>query len=230
MSAEGGAVGPLRVASESVTLVDAKAIVLGYCRHTVRLKPKVPPRLAVGDPLGELTVGEHAYRTYDCVEGGPVYELTDVDVLVANGLNARMRAGEIAGALAVADQVSELLKQLHTSDVIFWELRQRQVCHQPGLGDPAWPMWRAWSILMEVPGLDVARAHKILHHKRPTTFPLIDNKTLPRLGRHAWAAISVQSCRQPPADVPWWHAAHCRLHLCGPGAGGVVQEARRAPL
>jgi hypothetical protein len=36
---------------------------------------------------------------------------------------------------------------------------------------PAWAMWRAWTLLMGVEGVDAARSRKILHHKRPAAFP-----------------------------------------------------------
>lgn len=42
---------------------------------------------------------------------------------------------------------------------------------------------------MSLPGVDVAITHKILHHKRPDFFPLIDNQTLKILGSRAWLTI-----------------------------------------
>ena len=74
---------------------------------------------------------------------------------------------------------------------------------------PAWPIWRAWSILMGIEGVDIARTHKILHHKRPKVFPLIDNETVTWLrgGESVWAAIHDESGYDLPADLTDWSAA-----------------------
>jgi hypothetical protein len=57
---------------------------------------------------------------------------------------------------------------------------RNEVANKPPTPDsPGWHLWRCWTLLMGVTGIDVARAHKILHHKRPKLFPLIDNQTLP---------------------------------------------------
>jgi hypothetical protein len=115
--------------------------------------------------------------------------LESIDVLVADGLNAQMRAKDIAGVLAVADAVSEQLSRL--AGVVFWDLPRDDLTKKPG--DPTsatWAMWRAWTILMGVPGIDVARCHKILHHKLPSVFPLLDNETIKVLGwKEPWATI-----------------------------------------
>jgi hypothetical protein len=110
-------------------------------------------------------------------------------VLVADALNAQMRSRDIAGVLAVADAVGQILESID-DDVRFWHLPNAAVAAQPEEGDvPAWPIWRAWTILTSVHGVNRAGAHKILHHKRPSVFPLLDNMTAPRLCPACWAAV-----------------------------------------
>lgn len=181
--------GKVRVAGRELRLVEAFAVAAGYC---LGYEPVgwSPPSGHVGESVSGRSRGAFAYGTYDCIPAGPGSDLQPIDVLVADGLNAQMRARDIAGALAVADTVSEALRQLDATPIAFWELTRDQVCVEPEAETaPAWPLWRAWTLLMGVEGLSLARVHKILHHKRPQVFPLIDNQTLPRLPGGAWATI-----------------------------------------
>ncbi|MHB8457722.1 MAG: DUF6308 family protein, partial [Acidimicrobiales bacterium] len=114
-----------------------------------------------------------------------------MDVCVADGLNAQMRSKHIAGVLAVADQLSVELGKIG-DDLCFWDLSPHDVATQPtDASSPAWSIWRAWTILIGVDGIDVACTHKILHHKRPKVFPLVDNETVDQLtgSGSAWEAI-----------------------------------------
>ena len=179
----------LIVAAEEVPCDNALAVVVGYCLGEERVTWKRPIS-AVGDELKALRRGAFAFGTYDCVEASQSHRLEPIDILVADGLNAQLRAGDIGGVLAVADAVSDELARIGPG-VKFWELPRDEVVTPPSNPDrPAWAMWRAWTILMGVEGVDVARAHKILHHKRPSVFPLLDNATMSFLGKAgAWAAI-----------------------------------------
>jgi hypothetical protein len=172
-----------------VPFEDARAVIAGYCLGDEQVTWR-RPAAAVGDELKGLRQGAFAYRTYDCIPPAPSYRLEPIDVLVADGLNAQLRAGDIARVLAVADAVSDQLARIGP-DVRFWELARDEVAAEPAdRHGPAWAMWRAWTILTGIEGVDLARSHKILHHKRPAVFPLLDNKTVGLLGRAApWAAV-----------------------------------------
>jgi hypothetical protein len=103
-----------------------------------------------------------------------------------------MRAKDIAAVLMVADEISKEIEKIDTNKAHFWELDRNDLgANPPEESSPAWPLWRAWTILMGLDSIDLARAHKILHHKRPSVFPLIDNKTVHYLNKSgsAWAAI-----------------------------------------
>lgn len=98
-----------------------------------------------------------------------------------------------------------------------------------------------------VDGIDLARSHKILHHKRPRVFPLIDNKTVeylrsgsrcgarstttsPRLRMpgHVWRASSPSVSALPGCRLPSGSA--CTTSSCGPARpGGARQHATTGP-
>lgn len=183
--------GHVSVAGAPVPFETAISVLRGYCLAT-ETATWVAPKSGVGDDVGELTVGAFAFATYDGVAPAPSTDLEPIDVLVADALNAQMRARDIAGVLAVAREIGEQITRIDESGVKFWTLSLDQVSTAPlDQSAPEWPLWRAWTILMGVPGVEVARAHKTLHHKRPSVFPLIDNETIPwlREGGSAWATV-----------------------------------------
>lgn len=188
----------LNVATAPIDFDEALAVVLGYCLGQEELTWS-EGSYAFGQPSAASEWSAFAYRTYDCIEGSAGEALEPIDILVADGLNAKMVARNIAGALAVADEVSVELKKIAPTTT-FWDLSSEQVGHPPGPEDEvAWPIWRAWWLLRGVPGLNVARVHKILHHKRPKLFPLIDRKTRARLPGSPWAAIHADLRATQPA-------------------------------
>ena len=81
--------------------------------------------------LWDLTRGAFAYRTYDCVSAATGHRLDVHDVLLADGLNAQMRASDIAGVLAVADEVSSELARVDDDGTRFWDLAQNGVAEPP---------------------------------------------------------------------------------------------------
>lgn len=181
------ATGPLTVANTPIEYQAAVEIIAGYCFGQEALKPRAPSTGAVGPALPARQVGVFAYRTYDCIAPGAWGTLEPIDVLVANGLNARMQASAIGAVLIVVDEISAELKGIPETQT-FWDLPRDDIIEAPAEG-PAWHLWRLWTILMSLPGVDVAITHKILHHKRPDFFPLIDNQTLKLLGSTAWLTI-----------------------------------------
>ena len=179
------------VAGMRVPFEKALAIIVGYC-YGEEPQRWTKPSLGVGTDLSGLTRGAFAYRTYDCVPAARSNRLEPIDVLVADGLNAQMRARDIAAVLAVADAVSVQLAAIDANGTRFWDLQREDVATVPtSESSKAWPIWRAWTILMGAKGIDLARTHKILHHKRPEVFPLVDNETYKLLAADgaAWTTI-----------------------------------------
>lgn len=174
--------------TQEVPGLEALKIVIGYCLGEEDVhwqKPHDGVDIAPTRPVR----GAFAFRTYDCVPGSDEPELTDLDVLVCDGLNGQMRSKDLAGVLSVAKDVGVHIAALDNGGMTFWSFDSAELTSKPERGSRAWALWAAWTLLMGVEGVDVARAHKILHHKRPKLFPLIDNKTLPSLAPHAWSRI-----------------------------------------
>jgi hypothetical protein len=170
----------LRVNGALVNWDEALGVVLGYAFGTIDL-PWKPEPSSVG-PAVEGGVPRWAYRTYDCVPPSEGCKLTDIDILVPNAINARMGGAVIAGLHAVSAELSKEFAALDELGRAFWELDERDVLEQPADGAGPWPLWRAWSIVEGVPGSGIAVTDKVLHHKRPSIFPLLDNKTYAELG------------------------------------------------
>lgn len=168
---------------------------VGYAFCTERLGWQPDPAVtatSLATAPDAPTVGRWAYGTYDCIPPHPGPRLAGVDLFVADGLNGRMRAENIAAIRAVSGPVSDALEQLD-EHCLFWELPRAEIAEIPPEGTAAWHMWRAWSLMMGSKSVGIAIAHKTLHHKKPSVFPLIDNLTLPSLeisgAGTAWAQI-----------------------------------------
>lgn len=189
----------LTVAGRKVPLDDAFDVVLGYAFASTRGQWTMR-RGGVGVPLPQPTVARWAYRTYDCIPADPSPRLGGIDLIVANGIDAQMRGRTLASMLSVVGEVSTQLEALDEMRVPFWELDRREVAAQPAEGDRAWPIWRVWTLLMGAHYCGVAVTHKTLHHKRPDLFPLLDRKTLKKLGpKDAWGQIHDDLVATPDA-------------------------------
>lgn len=180
----------VRVAGEDVPIETAVAVALGYCLAPEPTAVSWTRRSgAVGESIDRLDVSAFAYSTYDLIPGSSGPGIEPIDVLVAEGLNGQMRARHIAAALAVADEVSAALDGIG-EDLRFWELDRAEISVRPESPEErAWPIWRAWTVLIGAKGVNLARTHKILHHKRPSVFPLLDRKTVRLIGSDSWGKI-----------------------------------------
>lgn len=211
----------VRVAGQSLPVDEAFEIAVGYCLGRDPL-PWTLRRSGVGEDRGNLTVGAFAYESYDCVLGSISGGIEAIDILVANGLNARMYAREIAGVAAIAEELSDCLRCIHEGTT-FWDLEPGVIVEAPtGSSDPSYPIWRAWTLLMGVEGIDLARTHKTLHHRRPEVFPLLDNRTIERLDRPYWPAIH-RDLRQAPAT---WQDLEEKVAIQLDGAGCATHPCR----
>lgn len=203
---------PVQVNGKSVQWDDALDVVVGYAFEDVDLA-WLRPDGAVGSDLAG-SVPRWAYRNYDCIAASDGPLLGDLDVLVANAINAQMGGGAIGAVRAVSGELSEQIAALDRVGRAFWDFDEREIAEPPAQGDDAWPLWRAWEIVRGTPGAGMAVTHKVLHHKRPAVFPLLDNKTYEALGKpdRAWRSIH----RDLVATVDAW----------GTLEGAFVREAR----
>lgn len=175
--AESSATGNLCVNGKSYDTDKARSVVLGYAFGTREQAWTSPSGQPVGvAPNNKLRPANYAYRSYDCVpsEPGPI---TAMDVLVVNGLNGQIGSEQTLAIMAVAPLVDEALAMAPT-DLAFWDLPYAELGELPPSPESAaWPVWRAWWLLMGVEGSAIAVTHKLLHHKCPRLFPLLDNRT-----------------------------------------------------
>jgi len=170
-------------AGQPIPWVDALAAVLGYARATRPLA-----LAALGSRAAErIDVPAFAYRAYDCVPPSVDEGFGWLDVLVVDSLNGKL-SQPIITALQDAGRrawphVARAIEQADGAP--FWELCSEQVARHPTPDTAGESMNRAWEECMRTPQVKVALTHKLLHHKRPELFPLIDGKTKPLLNAHA---------------------------------------------
>jgi len=171
------------------SLDEAKQAIAGYCFGQSPVEWGAPPSAVVGQRPAATTRYRYAYRCYDCVPRsmGPGLDLSDV--LAAEGLNARMGAGPMLHVQALLPELSSVVASIPPG-LRFWDLERSEVSSPPTHGDPAYGLWRAWFLLRLVPGIHMARTHKILHRVRPDVFPLLDNLTMGHLrAMESWSHI-----------------------------------------
>lgn len=171
-----------------------------------------------------------AYRTFDCVPASAEDRLTLHDLFVTDGLNAGLAQQDAAAFLEVADSISEQLPA--ADDPPFWDLPierfSRGGAEPERSTDPrghlAWRLGRAWYLTARIPGFKITRVHKVLHHKRPRHFPLLDNETAgfirARQGEDTdlWVAVQQDLSRNSElfALLEDRFAASLDLHRAGP--------------
>ena len=177
------------VATEPIPWDDALAAVLGYTRATRPLTIRTPSY-----PDGHVVdVPAFSYSVYDCVPASDDNEFAWLDVLVVDGLNGKLSQESIV-ALKDAGVRAWPFVQEATSRAggrALWELPIDEVIEPPPAGSTGEMLSAAWAECFYTGEVGVALTHKMLHHKRPRLFPLIDRQTLPRLKArvHAGAGL-----------------------------------------
>jgi hypothetical protein len=192
----------MRVADNPVDGAEARAVVAGYCfgERTLRCHPD-----GIAPSMNELRAPRWAYRTYDCVPGSSKTDLEAPDVLVIGGLNGRPDAEIVGSVLAVAPFVSQELRRIADAPA-FWELPLESLDEGVRSDDAVVSdLYSAWRVLMSVERVDVATTHKILHHKFPRHFPLLDRRTVVAFPRGlAWRAIHQEVADSEFEDLEAW--------------------------
>ncbi len=151
-----------------VSMQDSFAALIGYAFSTrdVRLED------------GSLVqVHRYGYHSYDCVPATQGKGMSDIDLLVVNGLNARLGVKELENLRDAAERAAVYGHQAAERGKSFWELDDRELSDAPPAGTVGEQLGQAWRACTVTPYVDVARTHKLLHHKWPHLFPLIDRKT-----------------------------------------------------
>ena len=137
----------------------------------------------------------YGYATYDCIAAGPGPALVEVDLLVASGLNARLSVATLAQLQRVQPYVNQALEAIVAREARgvrpYWELPEAEIVSSVTQDTVGWLLHRCWWLLMSAPSVGPAVTHKVLHHKRPDLFPLLDGKTISALKHRGgqWLAI-----------------------------------------
>lgn len=181
---------------ESFSVPDIQKILAGYAFATEPHQFDAKSPMRVGDPPEVRRVPVWAYRSYDCVRttSGPV---TPTDILVVNGLNGRLNANAYHAICGILPELNAALASIPLG-TCFWKIDPTEIEALPAEGTTAWWVWRAWWLLARSRSVGPAITHKLLHHKRPTVFPLLDNQTLALLTPdRAWIDIHDQLTTRP---------------------------------
>ena len=167
------------VSDQPIPWDDALAAVLGYARAKRPLKIKTPSH-----PGGHVVdVPAFSYSVYDGVPASDDDEFAWLDVLVVDGLNGKLSQRSI---VALKDAGRRAWQHVREAEVraagkAFWDLPVEEVIHPEPSGSAGEALSAAWAECFYTDGVGIALAHKMLHHKRPRLFPLIDQQTAPRL-------------------------------------------------
>ena len=106
--------------------------------------------------------------------------LSPLQIIAANGLNARISTAERSVLTSLLPDVNELLKALPRFSL--WDLDESE-WQNDGLIDQ---MDAIGAFLCRAKGVSYTKAHKLLHLARPLQFPLVDRKTSAYLPQGQW--------------------------------------------
>jgi Family of unknown function (DUF6308) len=137
------------------------------------------------------------YRTYDCVAASTGDDFTDLDILVASGLNGRLDVASVGALQLACRRAAHPLAKATLAGEDFANLTCGELAARPAEATTGWWLSEAWRQMMATPDVGTALTHKVLHHKRPALFPLLDNHTARALStvsarRTAWQQIHVE--------------------------------------
>ena len=169
---------------------EALAAVLGYARAQRDLRIRWTP----SHPDGvTIKVRAYAYRVYDCVLPAEDDEFAWLDVLVVDGINGKMDQSAITALKDAADRAWPHVRTAtdRADGRAFWDLPEEEVGSTPPPGTAGAALHDAWRECWATDGIKTALAHKLLHHKRPALFPLIDNLTVPYLEPYKDGAVGI---------------------------------------
>jgi hypothetical protein len=177
-----GTYGPFVLPSvrrDAIPWDDALAAVIGYARGTRSLT------LSRSGPLDRqvVEVPAFAYCAYDCVPPSPEDQFSWLDVLIVDSLNGKLRHDVITALKHAGDRAwPHVARAVELADGrTFWELPTEEVGRDPADDSAGGALLRAWRECHRTGAVKTALTHKLLHHKRPDLFPMVDNRTWFRL-------------------------------------------------
>jgi hypothetical protein len=119
-----------------------------------------------------------------------------------DALNGGMDHKAITALKHAADRAWPHVQQavVQADGTPFWDLTESELRRSPTSTSVGGALWRAWAECIRTGGIKVALTHKLLHHKRPDLFPLIDRQTGPLLDKQVQGD-----------DDGWWAVIHREL-------------------
>jgi hypothetical protein len=186
---------------------DARLAVAGYA---FGMRVIEPDRKMAGVFQPEQ-VPRWGYRTYDCIPASAPDDFSDLDILVAAGLNGQLDVRAVGALRAAVKRASPWLAEAALSRTDFADLPWHELSDYPPPDSVGWALTEAWRQMMATPDIGIALAHKVLHHKRPALMPLLDNLTVSELspatpGPNAWQQIhaEISGARGAFEDLRSW--------------------------
>lgn len=171
-----------------IEIDDAKALIRGYAfgEEEVVVQWRTPE---LGESPGTLSRRRWGYRSFDCVPASDGPGLEPIDLFVVSGLNVSMNIERYEALNFVKDEVAAAVSET-SRGLSFWHLTDEDLAGaQSTPNTDAWWLNRAWWLLMSLPGIKVTITHKVLHHKWPHLFPLLDTSTIGEYEQGAWRSV-----------------------------------------
>lgn len=172
---------------------EAQAALAGYAFGKLSLSWEPPRGIGPESDLGTPPKGTERYRwgywSFDCVPASPS-RISVEDIAATAALDTRIGGVAVLSLYAIRHDLDQALAKIPVPTT-FWQLQPVDLDKRPPTPDSVpWWVWRAWALLMGLQGIDRAITHKLLHHKRPWLFPMLDSVTTDHLGGfRAWATI-----------------------------------------
>lgn len=181
---------------------DARLALAGYAFGTREIQPSRAP--ALRDAFERELAPRWGYLTYDCVRPSAGDDFSDQDILVAAGLNGRLDVAAFGALQLATRRAAPALADAAQAGTDFADLTSGELADSPAEGTIGWSLTEAWRQMMATPDVGVALTHKVLHHKQPALFPLLDTRTAAVLsahpeGRNAWQQIHAEIRRSREA-------------------------------
>jgi hypothetical protein len=126
----------------TIALDEAKSAVAGYAFAVRKVGNERAPRWG--------------YRTYDCVPASPGPDFSDLDILVAAGLNGELDVAAIGALHLATRRAAPYLAQAAGRGQEFSRLTLSELADNPPAGTAGWLLSEAWQQMMSTP--DVGRA------------------------------------------------------------------------
>ena len=178
------------------TQAEAEEVLAGFAFGTVGLTWNPPDAVAGDDGLAcpprAAVRSNWSYRAYDCLPNSP-YAFEVGDLLAVTALDARVGSTEFLAMEAILPDLNEVLTHIDIGKT-FWTLNPALLAAVPPAETAEWWLWRAWALLRGLSGVGPTITHKVLHHKRPWLFPIVDTETVNRLSKCGgeWQTLYVE--------------------------------------